>query len=159
MFRFNQSFFQQNIPQKKLFPQFWGYAKFLGIVFLMQCVMHSAAAQGSINQMEVLGGVVPVLPATEGDEMLPPIGINADVQSLNADDALVIVNLPFADYTGNFEADVEKYKSVVIRWASENPSALSQQDGITQNLINMGYYATLFKWQVQNNRINKISTK
>ena len=168
MFRLYQHFSSKTIPNpvykihgtKGVFPQLLGYTKLLAMVFLLQmCFLNEAAAQGTSQNGLMAQDASPqtgFIPTTAGDMFLPQ-GDYASVEMSRLDLSVEIVPLPMADYTGNFGNDVATYQNIVQRWLVAYPESLSQQDDVSQKLIALGYYDTLFKWQVQRNHINKLT--
>ena len=143
-----------------VFLQLLGYTKLLAMVFLLQlCFVNEASAQGTSQNELMVQDISPqtgFIPTTAGDIFLPQ-GDYASVEMSRLDLSVEIVPLPMADYTGNFATDAATYQTAVQRWLLSYPESLSQQDDVSQKLIALGYYDTLFKWQVQRNHINKLT--
>ena len=126
------------------------------VLLLLQGLTSSAQNVNSQGFVSYAGAASGGFPATQGDIFLPT-GAFMDTQVAVSDLSVPRVPLPVADYTGNFATDAATYQTAVQRWLLSYPESLSQQDDVSQKLIALGYYDTLFKWQVQRNHINKLT--
>lgn len=132
--------------------------RLLVVVFACCFLQSKAAAQELLSQTQLTtqqGEVWGMIPETQGDYMLPPVG--AEHAGLGVPEpAFTPIPLPKADYSGYFYADLAKYTEKVQRWWGENPDSFFYEDGLTQNLIRMGFYDSLLKWQILNKNVNLI---
>lgn len=144
----------------KLVRRFCPETMFRLLTVVIACAFwqSNATAQELSSQTQLTtqqGDVWGMIPETQGDYMLPPLGaVHAGLGV--PEPAFTLVPLPKPDYSGYFYTDLAKYTEKVQRWWAENPDSFFYEDGLTQNLIRMGFYDSLLKWQILNKNVNLI---